>query len=157
MMAEEGQVYLGIGSNLGDKVTHIRRAVGLLACRVGKVLAVSEDYLSEPWGFESDNLFVNVAVQMATALSPLELLYETQDIERLMGRTSKSSGTYADRVIDIDILFYGQKVVELPMLKIPHPLFAERDFAVLPMAAIAPNFIHPTLHLTMKQIAARRL
>ncbi len=147
--------YLGIGTNLGDKATHIRRAVELIGQRVGTVLAVSSFYQSEPWGFVSDNRFLNVAVQVATSLSPMELLRETQSIEKLMGRTEKTTSTYADRIIDIDILFYGQMVLDTETLKIPHPLLPERDFVVIPLAEIAPQLIHPTLHLRMEELADR--
>ena len=147
--------YLGIGTNLGDKAAHIRRAVELIGQRVGTVLAVSPFYQSEPWGFVSDNRFLNVAVQVATSLSPMELLRETQSIEKLMGRTEKTTSTYADRIIDIDILFYGQMVLDTETLKIPHPLLPERDFVVIPLAEIAPQLIHPTLHLRMEELADR--
>lgn len=147
--------YLGIGTNLGDKATHIRQAVELIGQRVGTVLAVSSFYQSEPWGFVSDNRFLNVAVQVATSLSPMELLRETQSIEKLMGRTEKTTSTYADRIIDIDILFYGQMVLDTETLKIPHPLLPERDFVVIPLAEIAPQLIHPTLHLRMEELADR--
>ncbi len=147
--------YLGIGTNLGDKATHIRRAVELIGQRVGTVLAVSSFCQSEPWGFVSDNRFLNVAVQVATSLSPMELLRETQSIEKLMGRTEKTTSTYADRIIDIDILFYGQMVLDTETLKIPHPLLPERDFVVIPLAEIAPQLIHPTLHLRMEELADR--
>ena len=147
--------YLGIGTNLGDKAAHIRRAVELIGQRVGTVLAVSSFYQSEPWGFVSDNRFLNVAVQVATSLSPMELLRETQSIEKLMGRTEKTTSTYADRIIDIDILFYGQMVLDTETLKIPHPLLPERDFVVIPLAEIAPQLIHPTLHLRMEELADR--
>ena len=147
--------YLGIGTNLGDKAVHIRRAVELIGQRVGTVLAVSSFYQSEPWGFVSDNRFLNVAVQVATSLSPMELLHETQSIEKLMGRTEKTTSTYADRIIDIDILLYGQMVLDTETLKIPHPLLPERDFVVIPLAEIAPQLIHPTLHLRMEELADR--
>lgn len=147
--------YLGIGTNLGDKAAHIRRAVELIGQQVGTVLAVSSFYQSEPWGFVSDNRFLNVAVQVATSLSPMELLRETQSIEKLMGRTEKTTSTYADRIIDIDILLYGQMVLDTETLKIPHPLLPERDFVVIPLAEIAPQLIHPTLHLRMEELADR--
>ena len=152
---ETASAYLGIGTNLGDKANHIRQAVELIGQRVGKVLATSSVYESEPWGFVSDNRFFNVAVQVATTLPPMKLLDETQRIEKLMGRTAKTTDAYTDRIIDIDILLYGQAVVDTEILKIPHPLLTERDFVVIPLAEIAPQLTHPTLHLKMEELAAR--
>ncbi len=147
--------YLGIGTNLGDKAENINRAVELVERQVGRVLAVSTLYESEPWGFVSEHRFANVALLAETDLSPERLLAETQAIERIMGRESKTTAGYTDRIIDVDILFYDGLTVESEILKIPHPLLAERDFVVIPMAEIAPQFIHPTLHKSMDELAAR--
>ena len=118
-------------------------AAALLAERVGDVLALSGFYETEPWGFRSDNTFLNAALQLETALPPLELLAATQAIELEMGRTQKSDGTYHDRIIDIDILLYDDLVMQTPALTIPHPLMHERLFVMEPLSEIAPNVIHP--------------
>ena len=102
-------VYLGLGSNLGQKEENIRKAIELIGLRVGLVARQSSLISTEPWGFESDNQFVNAAVLCLTELSPREVLRATQKIEREMGRSHKSvGGNYSDRIIDIDILLYDE-------------------------------------------------
>lgn len=135
--------YLALGTNIGNKRRNMITAAALLAERVGDVLALSGFYETEPWGFRSDNTFLNAALQLETALPPLELLAATQAIELEMGRTQKSDGTYHDRIIDIDILLYDDLVMQTPALTIPHPLMHERLFVMEPLSEIAPNVIHP--------------
>lgn len=135
--------YLALGTNIGNKRRNMITAAALLAERVGDVLALSSFYETEPWGFQSENTFLNAALQLETALSPLELLKATQEIEIEMGRTQKSNGAYHDRIIDIDILLYDDLVMQTPELTLPHPLMHERLFVMEPLAEIAPNVIHP--------------
>ena len=128
------EVYLGLGSNLGDKCLHLRTAINEIEKRIGHVECQSAFVETEPWGFESDNTFVNAVVRVDTALSPLDLLKETQTIEREMGRTHKTvDGKYSDRIIDIDILLYGDVEINLPELVVPHPRMHERDFVKKPL------------------------
>ena len=130
-------VYLGLGSNLGDRRGNISAAVRLLGERVGRVVRVSSMFETEPWGFTSANMFVNAAVCVETSLSPRGVLEATQAIEREMGRTEKSvDGRYHDRTIDIDILLYDDICVDEPDLKIPHPLMREREFVMRPLGEI---------------------
>lgn len=130
-------VYLGLGSNLGDRRGNIYRAVELIADSVGTVVRMSSLYDTEPWGFSSDNMFVNAAVCVETRLTPREVLVATQTIERRMGRIEKSvGGQYHDRVIDIDILMYDDLHIDTPDLHIPHPLMHERDFVMRPLNEI---------------------
>ena len=135
--------YLALGTNIGNKRRNMITAAALLAERVGDVLALSGFYETEPWGFQSENTFLNAALQLDTSLSPLELLKATQEIEIEMGRTQKSNGAYHDRIIDIDILLYNNLVLQTPELTLPHPLMHERLFVMEPLAEIAPNVIHP--------------
>ena len=135
--------YLALGTNIGNKRRNMITAAALLAERVGDVLALSAFYETEPWGFQSENTFLNAALQLDTSLSPLELLKATQEIEIEMGRTQKSNGAYHDRIIDIDILLYDNLVLQTPELTLPHPLMHERLFVMEPLAEIAPNVIHP--------------
>lgn len=131
------KVYLSLGSNLGDRKYEIKRAVELIGERIGAVERVSSLYETEPWGFSSDNMFVNAAVCVSTQLTPRALLEATQAIERDMGRTAKSvNGQYHDRTIDIDILLYDNIKVDEPDLNIPHPLMKERDFVMKPLKEI---------------------
>lgn len=135
--------YLALGTNIGNKRRNMITAAALLAERVGDVFALSGFYETEPWGFQSENTFLNAALQLDTSLSPLELLKATQEIEIEMGRTQKSNGAYHDRIIDIDILLYEDLVLQTPELTLPHPLMHERLFVMEPLAEIAPNVIHP--------------
>lgn len=129
--------YLSLGTNLGDKRKNIAEAIKNIGELVGDVVRQSALYETEPWGFRSDNRFVNAAVCVDTQLSPRRLLEVTQRIEREMGRTLKSDGgEYHDRIIDIDILLYGDLHIDQPDLKIPHPLMHERDFVMTPLNEI---------------------
>ena len=131
------RVFLGLGSNLGDKEANIRNAISLISERVGLVVRQSSLISTEPWGFESDHSFVNACVLCETTLTPRQVLRATQKIERELGRTHKSvNGHYADRLIDIDILLYDDLRVDEPDLQIPHPLMFERDFVMIPLGEI---------------------
>jgi 2-amino-4-hydroxy-6-hydroxymethyldihydropteridine diphosphokinase len=130
-------VYLGLGSNLGNREENLRGALFEIASSVGVVEAVSSFIVTEPWGFESTHTFVNAVCRVQTRLSPMEVLDMTQAIERNLGRTKKSvDGVYSDRLIDIDILLYDDWKVDTPRLVIPHPLMAQRDFVKIPLAEL---------------------
>jgi len=135
-------VYLSLGSNLGDKKTNLEKAVSLISKEVGKTVSVSSFYQSAPQGFESENNFLNAVILIETTLSPFELLAKTQEIEKKMGRKTKTAETYSDRIIDIDILFYDDLIVDTSELKIPHPLWKERDFVKIPLREICTNARH---------------
>jgi 2-amino-4-hydroxy-6-hydroxymethyldihydropteridine diphosphokinase len=130
------QVYLGLGSNLGDREENIRKAISLIDERVGKVLRQSSLIETEPWGFESSNRFLNAVILCETTLTPRQVLKATQKIERELGRKKKTTLNYSDRPIDIDILLYDDLTVDEPDLKIPHPLMHERDFVMIPLNEI---------------------
>jgi 2-amino-4-hydroxy-6-hydroxymethyldihydropteridine diphosphokinase len=131
------QVYLGLGSNLGDCRKNLERAIRLIDDRVGHVVRQSSFIETEPWGFESRNRFVNAVVRCETTKTPREVLVLTQQIERDLGRKKKSvKGQYVDRTIDIDILLYDDLTVNEPDLTIPHPLMHERDFVMIPLREI---------------------
>ena len=134
-------VYLGLGSNLGDRGANLRRAVTLIGERVGRVTALSSFYETAPWGFASDNAFLNACLLVQTDYSPMEVLRITQRIERDMGRLCKSCGVYADRIIDIDILLFGDLVISTDVLTVPHPLMAQRDFVMRPLREIAGEVV----------------
>jgi 2-amino-4-hydroxy-6-hydroxymethyldihydropteridine diphosphokinase len=131
------KVYLGLGTNLGNREQNLQEAIRLIDDRVGKVTRQSSFIQTEPWGFESENLFLNAVILCETEQTPREVLLTTQQIERDMGRQKKSvSVGYADRVIDIDILLYDDLTVDEPDLKIPHPLMQQRDFVMIPLGEI---------------------
>lgn len=146
-------VYLGLGTNLGDKEANLRTAIYKLQERIGKQVSLSSFYETAPWGFESDHSFLNAAIGLETSLSPIEILHITQEIEKELGRTKKSvNGSYSDRLIDIDILLYDTLVLQTPELTIPHPLMTERDFVMKPLIEIAGNVIHPPLQKTLSEL-----
>ena len=146
-------VYLGLGTNLGDKEANLRTAIYKLQERIGKQVSLSSFYETAPWGFESDHSFLNAAIGLETSLSPIEILHITQEIEKELSRTKKSvNGSYSDRLIDIDILLYDTLVLQTPELTIPHPLMTERDFVMNPLIEIAGNVIHPTRQKTLSEL-----
>ncbi len=138
------KVYLGLGTNLGDKTENLKAAVKRINEEIGKVTSLSSFYETAPWGFESEHSFLNAAACVQTDLSPMEVLALTLRIERELGRTHKSvGGVYSDRLIDIDLLMYDQLVLNTPTLVLPHPLMTERDFVMKPLKEIAENVRNP--------------
>ena len=150
------RIYLGIGSNLGNKEQNIKTALKLVEERVGKIIIQSSICQTMPWGFHSDNIFFNAAACVETNLTPMQVLSVIKMIEMEMGRTSKSSqGMYADRIIDLDLLFYEDQVINEVMLTVPHPLLQYRMFVLMPMTEIAPDLVHPVLKLPMRELLTR--
>lgn len=147
------RVYLGLGTNIGNKKENLTRAIEKLSLALGECKALSSFIETEPWGFNSRNSFLNCAAAFDTGLAPLELLDTTERIERELGRTAKSSnGNYHDRVIDIDILLYGNTIIKSERLTVPHPLMQQRRFVLEPLAEIASDTIHPVLAKSIKQL-----
>ena len=145
---DKHQVYLGLGSNLGDCRRNLERAIRLIGNRVGQVTRRSSFIETEPWGFESENRFLNAVILCETTQTPREVLRLTQQIERDMGRRRVDGGgltgdgqrIYSDRIVDIDILLYDDLTVDEPDLKIPHPLMHQRDFVMIPLNEIKNKF-----------------
>ena len=134
------KAYLGLGTNLGDRRDNLLRAVEHINEQAGHVLACSSFIETEPWGFSSDNAFLNAVIEIDTSLTPHNLLHATQEIERAMGRTHKSlDGMYTDRIIDIDILLYEDLTISDTELTIPNPLIWQRSFVYGPLLEIAPQ------------------
>ncbi|EHG17418.1 7,8-dihydro-6-hydroxymethylpterin-pyrophosphokinase [Prevotella histicola F0411] len=130
-------VYLALGTNLGNRKAIMREAIDNIGKKVGTVMRQSSFYETEPWGFESPNLFLNACICVSTKLAPRQLLEVTQAIERDMGRIEKTVGLqYVDRIIDIDILLYDDLHINEPDLVIPHPLMEEREFVMKPLLEI---------------------
>ena len=146
-------IYLGLGSNLGNKHENIKKALALIAERVGDILALSDFYETQSWGYNSSESYINAAVKIETLLIPEELLIVTQDIERKIGRKKKTVGSeYQDRIIDIDILLYDNLILQTTKLTIPHPLMHQREFVLKPLSEIAPNVAHPISGKTIVEL-----
>lgn len=146
MPDKKNTLYLSIGSNLGQRADNMERAIRLIDERVGQVVSRSAFYETKPVGFTSEHLFLNAAIAVRTALHPLDALGITQQIERDMGRTNKSSqGIYADRIIDIDLLMADDFVFDSDALTLPHKHLHERRFVLEPLCEITPEAVHPLL------------
>jgi 2-amino-4-hydroxy-6-hydroxymethyldihydropteridine diphosphokinase len=147
--AQINKAYLSLGSNLGDKSVNLNNAIELLKERAGEVLAVSSFYETEPDGFVSENSFVNIALSLDTKLDAFALLDVCEEIEKELGRTTKSVNlNYSDRVIDIDILYFNNMQLATERLTLPHPRMHRRLFVLEPLAEIAPKFRHPILGMS---------
>ncbi|MDP4203758.1 MAG: 2-amino-4-hydroxy-6-hydroxymethyldihydropteridine diphosphokinase [Bacteroidota bacterium] len=143
------KVYLSLGSNLGDKQRNLRFAISEIEQRCGKVELCSSFYSTTPWGFDSDNEFVNIALSITTTLEPLALLHVLKHIEQDAGRQQKAKSGYEDRPLDIDILFYDNSIIDSESLTVPHLRLHLRLFVLVPMNEIAPQLIHPIFHKTI--------
>lgn len=138
MRSSEFDAAIGLGSNLGDKVANIARAIDLLTAPGDvRLVARSRDYRSAPWGVADQDWFVNAAITVATDLAPMALLRRCQAVENDMGRVRKEK--WGPRVIDVDVLTYRGETIDLPDLKVPHPFIAQRGFVLLPLKEIAPD------------------
>ena len=140
--------YLGLGSNLGDRQANLDRALALLSQRL-RLEKISSIYDSEPVGDVDQPRFLNMVCQVNTHLTPEALLALAKGIESKLGRAGPSG---APRTIDIDVLFYGDQVIETPELVIPHPRLAERAFVLVPLVEIAPDLVHPVSGKTVKEL-----
>jgi 2-amino-4-hydroxy-6-hydroxymethyldihydropteridine diphosphokinase len=142
---------LGLGSNLGNRHAFLVRAAARLAEYGGDVIMLSSFYETAPWGYDSEKHFLNAALLLETLLSPEELLGTIHRIEDELGR-QRLHTSYTDRTIDIDILLYDNIVLHTPTLTIPHPLMHLRQFTLEPLVEIAPDYVHPVLQQTLRQL-----
>lgn len=143
-------VYIGIGSNLGNRERNCLQAVALLTENNITVTKQSSMRETEPWGVKGQPRFINVAIEAETDLAPFRLLEKLKDIEKEMGR--KETHRWGPRIIDLDILLYDDLVINTSELTIPHPLMHEREFVLLPLSEIAPDRVHPVLGKTIKEL-----
>ena len=141
-------IFLSLGSNLGDKRKNIQSAIVLIRKRLGPPGAVSQVFESVSWGYTSEHLFYNCCLSVSTQLEPLPVMEELLSIERILGRERGKLG-YSDRLIDIDLLFFGDLLMDHPRLKLPHPSIPLRRFVLKPLSEIAAGLIHPGNGLTV--------
>jgi 2-amino-4-hydroxy-6-hydroxymethyldihydropteridine diphosphokinase len=144
-------VYLGLGTNLGDRTENLETAIEKIRETIGPVVASSSVYETEPWRFKSENKFLNMVIEVKTSLKPSGLLGRMLMIESLMGRI-REGNEYKSRIIDIDILFYGDRIIKTKALHVPHPAIPDRRFVLVPLCEISPDYIHPILKKSIQKL-----
>lgn len=147
--------HINIGSNLGNRAENINRAVSILDSHVGKVAALSRSIESKPWGYNSPHPFLNIGVNIETDLTADHILYVLKEIEQTIApgeQHRNTSGKYTDRTIDLDLICLGNLIYDNSLLTLPHPRMSQREFVLLPLAEILPDWIHPTLKLSAKEM-----
>jgi 2-amino-4-hydroxy-6-hydroxymethyldihydropteridine diphosphokinase len=142
-------VYIGLGSNLGDRVKNLKDAIAALNPGV-RLMKCSPVYETLPWGYQEQPVFLNQVILGTTEMSPEDLLHHLKGIEHHLGRVATFQ--YGPRLIDLDILLYADQVIDLPGLKIPHPYLEQRAFVLVPLVQLAPDLVHPVLNRTLKEL-----
>lgn len=151
MALEYKEVYMLLGSNLGEREQVLKQALVLIEKEIGLIFATSALYETEPWGNKDQPAFLNLALGVQTQLSALNVLYKALDIEKQLGRVRLEH--WGSRIIDIDLIFYGQEIINIKdILTIPHPEMQKRRFVLQPLNEIAPAYLHPVLKRTVKDI-----
>jgi 2-amino-4-hydroxy-6-hydroxymethyldihydropteridine diphosphokinase len=145
-------VIAGLGSNLGDRFAALGRAMDLIREEAGVITAASSVWETEPWGFDADDLFLNMVVVIRTTLEPARMMQLFRSIEGRMGRKRSGGGKYESRIIDLDILLWDNRVITLPGLEVPHPKLHSRRFVLEPLAEAAPDAVHPVTGLTVAEM-----
>jgi 2-amino-4-hydroxy-6-hydroxymethyldihydropteridine diphosphokinase len=148
-----GKVFLSLGTNLEDRKVFLEKSIAMIIKRIGSVLSMSSIYQTEPWGFNTEKLFLNQVILVESTLAPKKILKEIHLIEKKIGRVKTSAG-FESRIIDIDILFYDEWILNERDLIIPHPHIGDRKFVLLPMVEVSPQFIHPVLKKNMLYLAS---
>ena len=146
-------VFVLLGSNLGERELLVNQACKMMGERCGEIVAKSRLYESEPWGFQSEHWFLNQVVKISTSMSPDDLMLTLLSIEKELGRdrTTPHEG-YVSRPMDLDILYYDNEIIDTQLVAVPHPRLHQRRFTLLPLCDIAPDFVHPILKKTNRQL-----
>lgn len=144
------ELFLIIGGNLGNRMEYINQTKNMIEEQIGTIKKASDIYETDAWGVIDQPSFLNQALQVSTILTPNEVLIAIHKIEAALGRQRIQK--YGSRTMDIDILFYGQQVISTNKLTIPHAQIANRNFVLVPLAGIAPNFVHPLLNKTVQEL-----
>lgn len=145
--------YILLGTNLGDRESLLKKAIAMMGESCGEVVAVSEIYETEPWGFVAENNFLNQVVVLDTELEPHDLLKELLSIEAVLGRQrDENVKGYASRPMDLDILYYDDKIINDDDLIVPHPRLHQRRFTLMPLCDISADFEHPVFRKTNKTL-----
>ena len=151
-MAEES-VFVLLGSNLGDREHLVNQACKMMGERCGEIVSKSHLYESEPWGFEAEQWFLNQVVVINTQLSPDELMQTLLEIEKELGRDRNThQNGYVSRPMDLDILYFGNQIVDTQMVTVPHPRLHQRRFTLLPLCDVAPDYVHPIMNKTNRKL-----
>lgn len=147
------KVYLSIGSNSGDRLANLQQVSGCLSLIDDiKIISTSAFYETQPWGVENQPWFLNAVIELETGLSAQKLLFECQKIESKLGRNRDNEIRWGERLVDIDILFYGNEIIVTDNLKIPHKYLHKRAFVLVPMLEIASEFVHPVFEKSIEQL-----
>lgn len=146
-------VFIALGSNLGNRVEHLKKAVNRLSTTLGSPTQASSFYETEPWGKSEQPLFINQVIVWKSSLSPTDLLKILLDVEYELGRTRTEK--WGARSIDLDLLYVGGQILTTPQLQLPHPGIPDRRFVLVPLTEIAPGFVHPILNVNHTQLLAR--
>lgn len=146
-------IFLGLGSNLGDKAGYLRAGLQKISEKVGRLKKTSGIYETEPWGVDGQDSYYNLVAEVETPLPPLQLMQVIRQIEQDCGRERKER--WGSRTLDIDLLFFEDYYFTTPELTVPHPRLTERNFVLYPMTEIAPDFVHPVKRLTLAELKDR--
>jgi 2-amino-4-hydroxy-6-hydroxymethyldihydropteridine diphosphokinase len=147
---QKQEIFLGLGSNIGDKKSYLKKACDLIEQEIGQIIGFSSLYITQPWGNTNQEKFINQVIRLIADVEPKFLLDKVAEIENSLGRVRDVN--WGPRTIDIDILYFGKYVIDRESLQIPHPELTERKFVLVPLVEIAPNFVHPIFKLSNKEL-----
>lgn len=148
------KVFISLGTNLGEKKRNLNQALAFIQSEIGNIEQKSSIYETEPWGYDSFNNFLNQVIGVRTALTAREVMDLLLEIEHRMGRRRYKSKSYTDRLIDLDILFYNDEIIDKNDLHIPHPKLHTREFVLQPLVEVSDQIIHPSFNKTVLQLLA---